>query len=239
MDKEYLELKKWLDETADEPLEEMDAFFNARIDGYEEHMSPWKDHYQWMARQLSSEWSGDGSMKTLLDIGCGSGLELDCIFERFPSLHVTGVDMSEEMLAKLSSKHAKRFLNLIQADYFIYPLGENCYDAAVSFETLHHFTMEKKKEIFTKLYRCLKPGGIYLECDYIAATQKIEDLLFAECERRRRRDGISPETFVHFDTPLTLEHEMKAMREAGFDQVELIDYLDGTPMIRAVKKIDK
>lgn len=237
MDKEYLELKKWLEETADEPLEEMDAFFDARIDGYEEHMSPWREHYEWMARQISAEWSGDGNMKRLLDIGCGSGLELDRIFEKFPNLHVTGVDLSTEMLRKLSEKHRERNLELVQADYFTYPLGENCYDAAVSFETLHHFTMEKKKEVFTRLYHCLKPGGIYLECDYIADTQEIEDLLFAECDRRRKRDGIPPETFVHFDTPLTLEHEMQAMRESGFEQVELIDCLDGTPMIRAVKKI--
>lgn len=235
MDQAYLELKNWLEETADEPLEEMDAFFNARIDGYEEHMSPWSEHYEWMARQLASEWSGDGNRKKLLDIGCGSGLELDCIFNQFPSLHVTGVDLSKEMLAKLSAKHASRSLTLIQADYFTYPLGENCYDAAVSFETLHHFTMEKKKELFAKLHRCIKPGGIYLECDYIADTQEIEDLLFAECERRRERDGISPETFVHFDTPLTLEHEMQAMRDAGFSKVELVDYLNGTPMIRAEK----
>lgn len=237
MDKEYLELKKWLEETADEPLEEMDAFFNARIEGYEEHMSPWKEHYAWMARQLSAEWSGDGNKKTLLDIGCGSGLELDCIFEKFPNLHVTGIDLSTEMLRKLSDKHRERNLELVQADYFTYPFGENCFDAVVSFETLHHFTMEKKKEVFTKLYHCLKPGGIYLECDYIADTQEIEDLLFAECDRRRKRDGILPETFVHFDTPLTLEHEMQAMRESGFEQMELIGNLEGTPMIRAVKKL--
>ena len=235
MDQAYQELKKWLEETADEPLEEMAAFFDARIDGYEEHMSPWREHYEWMARQLASEWSGDGNGKTLLDIGCGSGLELDCIFRQFPSLHVTGVDLSKEMLAKLSAKHAPRSLTLIQADYFTYPLGESCYDAAVSFETLHHFTMEKKKEIFTKLHRCIKPGGIYLECDYIADKQEIEDLLFAECERRRKRDQIPPEAFVHFDAPLTLEHEMQAMQEAGFSKVKLIGCLEGTPMIRAEK----
>ena len=56
MDNEYQELKNWLDETKDEPLEEMDSFFNARIDGYEEHMSPWKEHYEWMAGQLFNEW---------------------------------------------------------------------------------------------------------------------------------------------------------------------------------------
>lgn len=238
MDKEYLELKNWLDETANEPLEAMDAFFDVRIDGYEEHMSQWSKHYQWMAEILPSNLAGEDGAKTLLDIGCGSGLELDCIFQRFPALQVTGVDLSKEMLAKLSAKYENHSLQLIQADYFTYPFGEKCYDAAVSFETLHHFTMEKKQRLFAKLYRCLKPGGIYLECDYIARTQEIEDLLFAECDRRRKRDGILPETFVHFDTPLTLSHEMQAMREAGFTTVESIGYLDGddqTVLIRAVK----
>ena len=238
MDKEYLDLKKWLEETADEPLESMDAFFDVRIDGYEEHMQRWSKHYQWMADLLPAALTDEDGVKTLLDIGCGSGLELDCIFKRFPSLHVTGVDLSKVMLSKLSDKHTNRFLKTIQADYFIYPFGEDCYDAAVAFETLHHFTMEKKKLLFKKVYNCLKPGGIYLECDYIAKTQDIEDLLFAECERRRRRDRIPTETFVHFDTPLTLAHEMQAMREAGFKTVELVGYLgeDGnTAMIRAEK----
>ena len=31
-------LKAWLDRIKDQPLEEMDAFFTARIDGYDEHM---------------------------------------------------------------------------------------------------------------------------------------------------------------------------------------------------------
>lgn len=232
MDQEYLDLKRWLEETADEPLETMDSFFDRRIGSYEEHMSPWREHYRWMARLLPE------GVESLLDIGCGSGLELDAVFERFPQLQVTGIDLSQEMLALLQQKHGARKLTLIRADYFAYPLGEGLFDAAVSFETLHHFTAEKKKGLFERLRRALKPGGVYLECDYIASSQQIEDLVFAESRRRRQRDKIPPEQFVHFDTPLTLEHEMQAMREAGFSSVELIGCLPGdnhTPMLRAVR----
>ena len=86
MDRDYLELKAWLEETRDEPLEAMGTFFDSRISEYEDHMSPWQKHYEWMAQLLPSH------AETLLDLGCGSGLELDPIFRRFPNLRVTGVD---------------------------------------------------------------------------------------------------------------------------------------------------
>lgn len=187
MDVNYAELKKWLDETSDVPLEAMDAFFDARIGDYEEHMARWQAHYRWMAQLLPE------SVRTLLDIGCGSGLELDEIFRRMPNLCVTGVDLSGQMLAKLMQKHGSRALTPVQADYFTYDAGEACFDAVVAFETLHHFTAAKKRQVFENVYRALRPGGVFLECDYIATCQEIEDLVFAEAARRRARDGIAPE----------------------------------------------
>lgn len=227
---EYLALRSWLDETKDEPLETMAAFFDARIDSYEAHMSPWSRHYAWMAELLPP------AAETLLDVGCGSGLELDCIYARLPQLAVTAIDLSAEMLRRLKRKHADRSLTLIQDDYFLHDFGENRFDAAVAFETLHHFTMAQKTALFTKIARALKPGGVYLECDYIAVSQEIEDMAAAECGRRRKRDNISPDAFVHFDTPLTLAHEMQALESAGFAAVDCLGCLpmdDHTVMLRA------
>ena len=232
MDADFLSLKQWLDETWDVPLEAMDAFFNRRLGDYEEHMAVWSAHYQWMADLLPA------GIETLLDIGCGTGLELDTIFTRLPDLQVTGIDMAEEMLSKLREKHGGRNLTLLRDDYFLHPFGESVYDGVISFETLHHFPAGTKTRLFAKICRALKPGGFYLECDYIASTQAIEDLVFAEAARRRERDNIPPEQFVHFDTPLTLEHEMNAMRDAGFSSVELVGFLpddNHTAMIRCIK----
>lgn len=229
---DYLDIKKWLEETKGEPLETMAAFFDERIDSYEDHMSRWNKHYKWMADIIPS------SVKMLLDIGCGTGLELDCIYEKIPAVQVTGIDLSAEMLTMLKQKHSDKTLTLIQDDYFLHDFGENCFDAVVSFETLHHFTAEKKAELFKSIIRSLIPGGIYLECDYIAVSQEIEDLVFAECNRRRKRDGIAPGIFVHFDTPLTLEHEMQAIKSAGFSSVEFLGFLpddNHTAMIRTIK----
>jgi len=144
--RDYLELKKWLDDTRDVPLEAMDGFFDRRIGDYEAHMGTWKEHYPWLAEHVPVH------AQTLLDIGCGTGLELDEIFLRLPNIRVLGVDLSREMLAKLKEKHGDKHLELARADYFQYDMGQDGFDAAVSFETLHHFTAEKKTEVFAKKY---------------------------------------------------------------------------------------
>lgn len=226
-------IKEWLRSIEEEPLEEMENFFSARLGDYEEHMMHWKKLYEWMGELVPDQ------TEKLLDLGCGTGLELDEIFRHHPDIEVTGVDLSSDMLAKLREKHLDKKLNLIVADYFQQPLGTACYDAAVSFETLHHFTAEKKLSLFRKLYQSLKPGGIYLEADYFADDNEWEEFLFAECDRRRKKWGISEDVFVHFDTPLTLEHELELLKEAGFSEVCVLGTAEGddTPMIRAVKGI--
>ena len=90
------ELRAWLAETENTPLEEMDAFFTRRLDGYEAHMlAHWADDYKNLADALPP------GAKRILDLGCGTGLELDEIFRRFPEMQVVGVDLSPAMLEKL------------------------------------------------------------------------------------------------------------------------------------------
>ena len=232
MDEAFREWQEWREATCDEPLEGMAAFFDARVGDYEAHMARWDAHYRWMARLLP-----DG-VRTLLDLGCGTGLELDPIFRRFPDLSVTGVDLSADMLERLARKHAGKRLSLLCQDYFACDLGKGCFDAAVSFETLHHYTAFQKTALFAKVRRALRPGGLYLQCDYIATSQAMEDAVMAECARRRIRDNVPEGAFVHFDTPLTLAHEMQCLRDAGFSGVELLGFVPGddhTAMLGAVR----
>ena len=232
MDEAFQEWMTWREATRDEPLEGMGTFFDARVEAYEAHMARWEAHYRWMARLLP-----DG-VRTLLDLGCGTGLELDRIFERFPDLAVTGVDLSPDMLGRLARKHAGKRLTLLCADYFACDFGESRFDAAVSFETLHHWPAARKTKLFGKLRRALKPGGCYLQCDYVATSRAMEDAAMAECARRRARDGVPEDAFVHFDMPLTLAHEMQCLRDAGFATVEPLGFLPGdghTAMLGAVR----
>ena len=105
-----------------------------------------------MAREIEKM-----SPSRILDLGCGTGLELDEIFARCPDVYVKGVDMTAAMLEKLRGKHPKKKLELILGDYFEEPFGKD-FDAAVSFQSLHHFTPEKKLGLYEKLFAALRPG---------------------------------------------------------------------------------
>lgn len=225
-------LKQWLIDTEEEPLEEMVGFFEVRLDGYEEHMlRHWKKSYERMGTLIPAQ------AGILLDLGCGTGLELDEIFKRRPDIQVTGIDLSSEMLQVLRKKYPEKKLELIQGDYFLEPLGEETYDMAVSFETLHHFKPEKKLGLYEKICRSLKAGGCYLEADYMADDEEWERVLMEECERRRRKWEIPEDVFVHFDTPLTVGHQKQLLEKAGFTRVEVLEEMEGdeATMIQAWK----
>lgn len=223
------DLKRWLSENRDVPIESMDDFFTVRVSAYEEHMACWADAYRRLAELLPA------GCCDLLDLGCGTGLELDEIFKRFPGLRVTGIDLCAAMLAQLKTKHGDKRLTLRCVDYFEAALGTGDYDTAVSFETLHHFQPAKKEQLFRKLFHALKPGGIYLECDYIACCEEEETLLRTEYERKRELSGIPEDQFVHFDTPLTLAHETALLENAGFADVSALCCIEGATIIRAVR----
>lgn len=227
---DFTSIKQWLKSTEDEPLEAMSGFFDRRVDSYEDHMRPWRAYYRWLGELIPAQ------AETLLDLGCGTGLELDEIFRLHPDIRVTGIDLAPGMLARLREKHPERKLTLTVGDYLTVPLAPCAFDVAVAFETLHHFPPETKLGLFRRIFAALRPGGMLLEGDYIAESDEMETYLFQELARRRARQHVPEGTFVHFDTPLTLAHELSLLSQAGFT-AEVLGYRgeDNTPMIRAIK----
>lgn len=212
-------------------LEKMADFFTARVDEYDNHMMNdvvgCKEGYIKMAELLPE------TVVNLLDLGCGTGLELDEIFKIRPNIKVTGVDLSKAMLGVLKQKHPNQDLTLINANYFDYDFGIEWFDAIISFQTMHHFSHEQKIQLYSRIYSALKPGGKYIEGDYMVIEQKDEDYNFKESVRIRNEQNITDGEFYHYDTPCTIENQLKMLRLAKFEKVEMVWRIENSTIVVA------
>ena len=215
-------------------LEKMDECFNSRLDGYEEHqlnvIEGAKEFYPYTARLLPRH---RGSR--ILDLGCGTGLELDYYFAFNPSAKVTGIDLAADMLKVLKKKFSDKAVTVIQGSYFDVPFEDNCYDAVVSVESLHHFSKLEKVALYKKIFKALTAGGYFILTDYFASSNEQENFFRQELLRLKSEQGITDNEFYHYDTPLTIAHEIKALKEAGFIHIEILKQWAATCTIKAVK----
>jgi tRNA (cmo5U34)-methyltransferase len=211
-------------------LEKMSDFFTARIDTYEEHMlKGGNEDYRKLAELVPTNTS------RILDLGCGTGLELDGIFKRLPQVSVVGIDLTPAMLEKLKQKYPGKNIRLVCGDYFSLDLGENTFDTAISFQTLHHFSHHEKVDLYRKIRKALVPDGVYIEGDYMVTEQSRENELFAESARLRREMNIPPGEFYHFDTPCTVDNQIKLFKQAGFSSAYAVYRKENTSIIVAHK----
>ena len=215
-------------------LEKMAEFFENRLNGYDEHMMTGieaaDEFYLFTASLLPT---AKGSR--VLDLGCGTGLELEKYFPLCPSARVTGIDLSEAMLNALKKKFTDKDITLIVGSYFDVPLGENVFDAAVSVESLHHFTKDEKIPLYKKLHTALRANGYLILTDYFAATDDEEQTNRNNLNALKAEQGIRDDEFYHYDTPLTVQHETEALLEAGFASVQVLKSWGTTYTIKAVK----
>ena len=202
-------------------LEKMDDFFAARIGDYDEHMrrdiEGASSFYAYTASLLPPE---GGSR--VLDLGCGTGLELEEYFALNPGAAVTGIDLSEAMLNALKAKFPDKDLTLICASYFDEPLGNGLYAAAVSVESLHHFPAALKAQLYAKLHTALADKGVFVLTDYFAESEELEAEYFQNLAELKKAQGLADDVFYHYDTPLTVEHEIDVLRSAGFQDVRIL-----------------
>lgn len=213
-------------------LERMDDFFNARADTYEEHMLRNVDgadkYYVQTAALIPTK------PIALLDLGCGTGLELDEIFKINPHARVTGIDLSAEMLNKLREKHADKELILLCGSYFDADFGTDAFDAVVAVQTMHHFTPQEKAVLYRKIYSALKPSGVYVETDYVAPSLARERA-FREEYRSLLTAQNADGGFYHFDIPCAEQTQLALLKKAGFSCPRAVQRYGNTVIFKAEK----
>ncbi|MDR3164558.1 MAG: GNAT family N-acetyltransferase [Synergistaceae bacterium] len=212
-------------------LEEMAAFFDTRADIYDSHMLDDLGLDEFYATVAACF---DRPVHRLLDLGCGTGLELEQMFSRFPDMEMTGIDMSSEMLRILEAKYSRQKLRLIRGSYFDVELG-GPYDSVVSTYSLHHFSEESKLELYRMIYAALEPGGMFVFGDYTVTTAERQRELIAAAETQRREQAAPEDEIYHLDIPFTSETEIRLMKAARFASAEVARQWENASIIVARK----
>ena len=99
--------------------------------------------------------------KFILDLGCGNGNVTAQVLEKFPNAQYTLIDASEEMLNICKNRFEGYNIDYVASYFQDFDFGEHQYNFIVAGFSLHHCISEDKRNLFTKIYKSLKQGGIF------------------------------------------------------------------------------
>jgi len=204
---------------SDRPTE-MAQFFNERADGYEGHMRSFvSDLYDVISTPISTT----NEPISILDLGCGTGLEFEAVFARAPNALITGVDVSEEMLSRLREKYQARIsqIRLIHGSFEQVLSSKDEYDYVLSVMALHHLLSALKGKLYRKVRKSLRTGGKYVEGDYVVSKRE-ERKFLSGYHKTTEEYQLSPNKVYHIDVPCSIKIQVELLSKAGFKKVRTI-----------------
>lgn len=159
----------------------------------------------------------------VLDLGVGTGITSAFVRQVLPQCRLDVVDFSKRML-----DHCRRKLG---GERVRYRLGDysqltfkDAYDMVVSVVGVHHQTDAGKRKLFKKIFRLLKPGGVFIFGDLV--TYKDEDaaaynqalhfhhLVQCASDKKALAEWAHHHLFLNDLAPI--EAQVRWLKEAGF-----------------------
>jgi tRNA (cmo5U34)-methyltransferase len=216
----------------EEKPENMAAFFDTRAAGYDEHMRGFVFNETTITQfyqAVSSPIEKTSEPLKVLDLGCGTGLELEALIKRVPNACITGVDLSKNMLALLQKRYASymHYITLVEDSYLSMPFGTHTYDHIISAMSMHHLLHDTKRNFYKKIHSVLQPGGKYIEGDSVTPVD-MESQFLAEYQESLESVPPAEEGYYHVDIPSSIGTQKRLLLEAGFKDFQLIWQMDST-----------
>jgi ubiquinone/menaquinone biosynthesis C-methylase UbiE len=119
------------------------------------------------------------AVESFLDLGCGDGMLSAAILDEFPNARGCLVDISEPLLTAARHQiqsHAGR-VDFIVADYTQPDWTANIarfapFDAVVSAFGAHGSPDHQKRELYSEIFRLLKPEGPFVNIEQVASATR-------------------------------------------------------------------
>jgi SAM-dependent methyltransferase len=138
-------------------IDEKRAFFNGLAASWDEKGDDRKMDAG-LRRFVQSSYAA--SAKTILDVGCGTGILVPHLLARYPNAQaIIELDYAEEMLAVNRSKFQNQRLIRVLADAANLPIPDNSIDLVLCFNVVPHLV--NIEATFQSLLRVLVSGGMF------------------------------------------------------------------------------
>ena len=202
---------------------EMSRFFDERANTYDNHQKRTVSYFDSLHKAVAGAIEETGRGVRILDLGSGTGIEIEGILARVPNARITCIDISDRMLDGLKGKYETLLeqIEVVKGSFLDMPFQERYFDYVVSVLTMHHYTYEQKLNLYTKIRKALVPGGKYIEGDHVFPPEE-EKRRLAWYRRQLKTNVISPDDVYHIDIPFSLATQRKVLLEAGFSEIELL-----------------
>lgn len=205
--------------------------FSSRRDAYDMEIARSVPNYLSMLEAaVNSLPFEDGERPKVVDLGTGTGALAEKVARRFPNCTLTCVDMTGEMLEMAKQRlggHGD--ITFVEKDFYDIELPDD-NDAVVSSLALHHLiTDDDKRSFYAKVFRSLRPGGVFVNADAVLSTDDwVEDLYMRKWKEFMRTNMSEDEMeavldrYRREDSLPRLMDQLGWLTEVGFSKVDII-----------------
>ncbi|MER6526261.1 class I SAM-dependent methyltransferase [Streptomyces sp. NPDC001508] len=170
-----------------------------------------------------------GAAPRILDLGAGTGLLSAALRDRLPKADLVLQDRSESMLAQARQRFAADDQVSVRVADHLDALPAGPFDAVVSALSIHHLKHEQKRDLFVRIRKILRPGGIFVNVEQVLApTGALEKMYDEQHEAHVHASGTPAEEWVagrermKHDIPIDVDAQLGWLREAGFSSVDCL-----------------
>ncbi len=163
-------------------------WYEENAEAYTKHVRDGNDsvYHSMYEKPVMYELLPDLSGKSVISLGCGSGE--DCHYlQTHGANEVTGIDLSDKLIDIAASSYPECDFKTMDMEHLDFP--DQSFDLAYSSLAIHY--IEDWHQVFSEVYRVLKPGAYFLfSCNHPVAsspevTQDDEKLRTTQLTRTR------------------------------------------------------
>jgi len=185
----------------------------------------WVNSAERQCHYIASRMMNISPKAKILDMGCGIGGPLRCI-HLFTGASITGITISPYQVRRgnelLREWGIDKKCNIVYADYFKLPYGDDEFDCCMELEATVHASRIREKA-YAEAYRVIKPGSLFVGYEW-AMTDKYDAKNPDHVTYKKQIElGNSIAELPDFQT---IE---KALKAVGFEVLELRDFAINPP----------